>query len=177
MPDRTLRVEAGERIVLSPESKRFKANFRQVRPRSASAVRDLIGVSEDMAKSLSDRGLRSQDSADNSAIVAVEELESADEVVRHRAMHTTEQALHGYVRSGDDVSWGPMEAVIGAYLEQTNLVLHVATLQDIEVLDGGVLTVPAGTHLVEANNITIYGTGRIDCTGHTRFDVASIIAR
>jgi hypothetical protein len=175
MGDATLRVEPGERVVLSPASLRFKDRFRQERPTSAEAVRALIGVTDEMANAVRARNLHLQDPVDTSAIVAPEELESDDAVVRNRAMRTTQRAFHGFVRTAEPDAWGPMEAAIGAYLAQADLLLQVAMLQDIEVLDGGVLTVPAETHLVQANNVTVHGTGRIDCTGYTKFEVASFV--
>jgi hypothetical protein len=47
---RTLRVETGERVILSPQSDRFRDHYRRVQPRTATKVRNLIGLSGEMAR-------------------------------------------------------------------------------------------------------------------------------
>lgn len=167
-------IESDESLVLSPESERFKENFRQVKPRTAIEVRKIIGLSEEMAKTLHQRGVCCQQSMNSSAIVPAEELDSPHDAVRARALDITDKALYSYVCSVNPALMVHMEPAIGRYLEIINLVLNIVTVYNIEVADGGILIVPSDTHLVEANNIIIHGKGRIDCSGFTKFDVTSI---
>lgn len=172
--DQSMRVEAGECVVLSPESQRFKENYRQVRPRTAKEVRTLIGLSEEMAKTLHERGVCCPQSMNPSAIVPAEELDSPDDAVRARALDITDKALYSYVCSVNPAVMVQMEPAIGRYLEIVNVVLNIVTLPNIEVADGATLTISSDTHLVEANKLIIHGTGRIDCSGFTKFNVTSI---
>jgi hypothetical protein len=170
----SIRVEPGERVVLSPESQRFKENYRQVRPRTAKEVRNIIGFSEEMAKTLHEQGVCCQQFMNYSAIVRAEELDSLHDAVRARALAITDMALYNYVCSVSPAIMVQMEPAIGRYLELFNIVLYIVTLQDIEVADGATLTISSNTHLVEANKVIIHGTGRIDCSGFTKFNVTSI---
>jgi len=169
-----MRVESGECVLLSPESHRFKKNYRQVQPRTAKEVRKIIGLSDEMANALNERGACCQHSVDSSAIVPVEELDSSDDAVRARALDITGKALHSYVFTVNPAAMIQMEPAIGRYLEIINLVINIVTLPNVEVADGGALTIPSETHVVEANKIVLHGTGRIDCKGFTKFNVVSI---
>jgi hypothetical protein len=171
--NQSLRVEARESVVLSPGSQRFKENYRKVRPRTALEVRSIIGLSDEMAKTLRERGACCQP-MDTSAIVRAEELDSPEDAVRARALEITDKALYSYVCSANPAFMVQMEPAIGRYLDIINLVLNIVTLQDIEVADGATLVISSDTHRLDANKIIIHGTGRIDCSGITRFNVASI---
>ena len=170
----SMRVEPGERVVLSPKSKRFRENYRQVHPRTAKEVRNTIGLSEEMAKTLHERGVCCQQSMNSSVIVPAEELDSPHDAVRARALDITEKALYSYVCSVNPAVMVQMEPAIGRYLEIINVMLNIVTLQNIEVADGATLTISSDTHLVRANKIIIHGTGKIDCSGFTKFNVTSI---
>ena len=170
----SIRVEPGECVILSPESQRFKNNYRQVRPRTAREVKTLIGLSDEMARTLHERDVCCQQSTDVSVIVPAEDLDSPDDAVRARALDITDNALYSYVRSRNPALLVQMEPAIDRYLEMINVVLNTVALQNIEVADGGTLTITTDTHLVEANKIIIYGTGKIDCSGFTKFKVTSI---
>jgi hypothetical protein len=170
----SIRVESGERVILSPESQRFRENYRQVQPRTAKEVRRIIGLSAEMAKTLHERGGCCQPSMSLSAIVPAEELDSPNDSIRARALDITDKALYSYVCSANPAGMVQMEPAIERYLEIINLVLNIVTLQDIEVADGAILTISSDTHLVEANKIIIHNAGRIDCSGFTKLNVISI---
>jgi hypothetical protein len=176
MPDsKALRVERGERILLSPESPRFRENYREVRPRTASELREVLGLSAEAAQALRDQGARHRRVSRSSAPVAVEELESQDEVVRARAHQNTGAALEDYVYAMAPESLAGMELVFEKYLEKTGMVLRVADLPDIEVADGSTLVIPEGTDVVRANNITLHGSARIVCIGAVKLEANSIV--
>ena len=67
-----------------------------------------------------------------------------------------------------------MEPAFASYLGKTEVLIHIATLQDIDVADGATLSIPATTQLVEANKVILRGSARIDCAGFTKFKVRSI---
>lgn len=175
MPDtRVLRVERGERIVLSPDSPRFRENYHQIRPRTAAEVREVVGLSTEAGKALLEYGERRQRHASSSATVAVEDLESKDDVVRARALHNTGNALKDYVYAKDTGYLSGMEPAFVKYLENWQMVLKVAVLPDIEIADGGTMVVE-DTHVVRANDIVIHGNGKIMCFGPTKFEANSIV--
>jgi hypothetical protein len=176
MPDtKVLRVERGERIVLSPESPRFRENYLQIRPRTASEVREVLGLSAEVAQALHDRGVRSRRSAHSSATVAVEDLDSRDEVARTRARCNTGNALQDYVYAINPQFLSQMEPVFVKYLEYWQPLIKIAVLPDIEVADGGTMMISADTNVVRANNIVVSGTGKIVCLGPMKFEANSIV--
>jgi hypothetical protein len=93
----SLRVESGESAVLSPKSQLYKENYRQVRPRTAKEVREVIGLSEGMAKTMREQDIRRPQSMNLPAVVAAADLDSSHEVVRARALDLTHTALREYV--------------------------------------------------------------------------------
>jgi len=170
----SIQVEPGEHIVLSPESQRFKRNYRQVRPRTADEVREIIGLSAESAKALHEQGACCQPSANFAATVSAEELDSADDAVRARAWDITSKALKNFVYSVNPASLSQMKPAFEGYLHKGEAVLNIAALQDIVVADGATLTISMNTHLVTANKIIVHKTGRIVCSGFTKFTVTSI---
>jgi hypothetical protein len=175
MDTQSLRVESGETAVLSPKSRLYKENYRQARPHTAKEVREAIGLSEGMAKAMREQGVCCHQSMDLPAIVSAADLDSEDEVVRARALDLTHEALHNYVTSPNPSVMAHMEPPLERYLEIVGLVLNIATFKStIEVADGATLTISEDTHVVEANKIIIHGTGKINCSGFTKFNIASV---
>lgn len=170
----SIRVEMGECVVLSPESQRFKENYRQVHPRTADEVREIIGLSTETAKALREQGVCCQPSENFSAIIPAEELDSPDGAVRERAWNIAQTALTRYIYSANPQSLSQMEPLIARYLDITKAVLNIAVLPDVEVGSGATLTVSTDTHLVRANKIVIHDTGEILCSGFTKFTATSL---
>lgn len=170
----SIRVETGECVVLSPESPRFKESYRQVRPRTDDEVREIIGLSAETAKALHEQGRCCQPSASPSATVSAEELDSPDEAVRARARDITYKAFKNYVMGANPSSLSQMKPAFARFLDITKAVLNVVALEDIVVADGATLTISNNTHLVTANRIIIHNTGRIVCSGFTKFTVTSL---
>jgi hypothetical protein len=169
----SLRVEPGESIVLSPESARFQDQYRRIRPGTAKELRSLIGLSDEMANTLRDKGVSSQ-APMLDRLLAPHELEADDEILRTRAFATAGQALRNYVRTTSPRLMAEMEPALDRYLELTPVVVIAVALQDIDVADGATLTISDDTHLVEANKLRIYGTGQINCGGYTKISVTSL---
>ena len=175
MDTQSLRVESGETAVLCPKSRLYKENYRQARPRTAKEVREVIGLSEGMAKAMREQGVCCHPSMDLPAIVSAADLDSKDEVVRTRALELTHKALHNYVISPNPSVMAHMEPPLERYLVIVGLILNIVTFKNtIEVADGATLTISEDTHVVEASKIIIHGTGRINCSGFTKFNVASV---
>src|SRR5712692_6647811 len=91
---RTLRVETGECVVLSPQSDRFREHYRRVQPRTATEVRNLIGLSDEMTRSLRERGVCCQQHDQPVGFPARHELDSEDELVRGRAFNDAAKGLY-----------------------------------------------------------------------------------
>ncbi len=172
----SITLEPGECVVVSPESPRFKDSYTQVRPSTAEEVRETIGLSTESAKALLDQGA-CQPCAALSATVPADDLESKDDAVRARARDITHEAFNNYVYGLNPASLSQMKPTFERYLDINKIVLHIITLQDIEVGAGATLTISGNTHLVVANKIIIHGTGRIVCNGFTKFKVTSVEGR
>lgn len=171
----SLRVESGECAVLSPKSQLYKENYRQVRPRTAKEVREVIGLSEGMAKAIREQGVCCCQSMNSTAIVSAADLDSEDEVARARALDLTHKALHEYVITAKPSVMAHMEPALERYLDIASPVLNIVRFENtIEVADGATLTISEDTHVVEASKIIIHGTGKINCSGFTKFNVASV---
>jgi hypothetical protein len=175
MPDNeTLRVARGERLILSKESPQFRENYRQIRPRTASEIREVLGPSVEAARALRKSGAPTRRSL-RSADVAVEDLESKDESVRARAHQETGAALESFVYDLRPRALSRMQPVFAKYLENRELVIEVAVLPDIEVEDGGTMVIPEDTHVVRANRIILHGTATLLLLGNTKIEANSIV--
>jgi hypothetical protein len=172
-PARSLRVERGERVLLAPTSERFKDRYRQLHPRTAADIRAVIGISADTAKALRDQGACCEPS-DESTTVSADDFDSSDGAVRERVWRVAHAALTRYTYSAYPESLRHAEPLIARYLAVTEAVLNIITLPDIEIDEGGTLMVPADTHLVTANKVFIHKTGRIVCSGFTKFQSTSL---
>jgi hypothetical protein len=171
----SLRVESGESAVLSPKSQLYKENYRQVRPRTAKEVREVIGLSEGMAKTMREQDIRRPQSMNLPAVVAAADLDSSHEVVRARALDLTHTALREYVLSANPSVMTHMEPALERYLDIAGLILNIVTFEKtIEVADGATLTISEDTHVLEVSRIIIHGTGKINCSGFTKFNVDSV---
>lgn len=169
-----LRADTGETLVLSPQSERFQRHYRTAQPRTAKEFRALVGVSEEAALTFRQRRGPSRSVDEVGGYVLPEELDSPDDHVRARATALASSALLEYLKSADPYMMPQVEAAIGRHLEIREVVLYLATLADIYVGDGATLVISDDTHLVEARNVVIKGSGKITCSGFTKFSVESI---
>jgi hypothetical protein len=170
-----LRVERGEKVILSPNSRRFTEDFERIRPHSAAEVRKIVGPSVEVAQALHELGARPQPSAGSSKSAAPEDLDSTDSVIRARAWTNIGNSLRDYVYATDTQFLAPMQPAFQAYLDLAEIVLHVATLPNIEVAHEGVLLVSEDTHVLNADSILIHGTGKIVCLGGTTINANTIV--
>lgn len=171
---RSIRVEAGETVILSPESDRFREHYRRVQPRSAKEARDLIGLSDEMAHSLREAGACCEPSNQQASFPTPDDLESDDEKERGRAFDDVGRGFASFLTTTNPELLAPLEPAIELYLSLTNLELNVVALHNIVVDDGATWIVSDDTHLVEANTIVIHGSGQINCSGFTRMNVNSL---
>ena len=170
----SLRVEAGECMTLSPDSERFKHTYRQVRPRSAEEVREVLGLSPEATKALRENGVCRYDSAVPAATADAADLDSEDPEIRAAARQSTHAAFKAYVYGTAAASLEYLTPVFDRYLDINKAVLNIATFGDIEVMDGATLTISPSTQAVLANKITIHRTGRIVCGGSTTFRITAL---
>ncbi len=170
----SLRVLSGEAVLLSPESDRFRDSYRAEQPRTAQALRELIGLSEEGAEAARKAGVCCLPDDSRGEIPSPDDLHSADDVVRGNAFDAVARALPAYLRTPTPRQFALIEPAIGRFLEVTEFIVNYVTLADITIADGGTLTISTDTHLLEAHRIVIEGTGNIDVSGWIKFKVTSI---
>jgi hypothetical protein len=170
----SLRVEPGECVVVSPASERFGGHYRRAQPRTAKEARDLLGVSEEMADALRECGACSEEITELVRVPSPDELTSEDEVVRGQAFETAGLGLRDFLLSPSPARMAQMVPVIDRYLELTGLALNVVSLRDIHVADGATLEISDDTHVLEANDIVIEGSGTIKSSGFLKLSVNSV---
>jgi hypothetical protein len=168
--DQTLRIEEGDTVTLSPNSRMFGQLYRQVRPRSIDEVRKLLGPSAAPSYHLASCNCRAPELASN--LISVADLESEDRAVAVRARELAHLAAREYVR-GDHTTLTHWKPVLNRYLEITKSVINILTLADIEVHDRATLNISSTTHALFANRVMLFGTGSISCKGPTTFRVSS----
>ena len=171
-------LESGETVLLSPDSARFKAFYKQIFPRTIDEVRKALGFSEETAKALQPRlqpllAVRRVPTL-TSTTIQVEELQSSDSQTRFRARALAYEAARQYVVSPDTSHLAQLVPAINQFIIDTKAFINIIILFDIEVANGATLTISANTHALNANNVTIHGTGRIVCQGRLTFKINSL---
>ena len=91
-----------------------------------------------------------------------------------RAFEDVGRGLASFLTTTSPQLLAPLEPAIERYLSLTKFEVNIVALHDIVVADGATLTISDDTHLVEANNIVIHGSGQINCSGFTKMNVNSI---
>jgi hypothetical protein len=170
----SLRVPQGETVLLSPESDRFKENYRTLEPRTAQELRELIGLSEEGARTARGAGVCCQSGDQFAEIPSPGDLDSEDEMVRWSAFDTVGRALRTCLRTPNPKQFALLEPAIARYLELMAATVNLVTLNDVHVANGATLTISTNTHLLEANKVVIEGTGKIDGSGYMKLKVTSI---
>ncbi|MFN9456014.1 MAG: hypothetical protein ACK6D7_01345, partial [Acidobacteriota bacterium] len=148
------------------ESERFRAAFRQMKPRSIDEIRQLVGVSPSVAafSSAQPGATPGCGCSKPSRFRNIDELDSPEPAVRGKALSAARLDARNYVRSGARAS-ASQKAFLDRYVQLTDAVLNLAFLADIEIQDGATLVIAPGTHALYARNIRIHGSGRIVCQG------------
>jgi hypothetical protein len=172
MTEQSLTLEENESITLSPDSARFKDVYQQVHPRSASDVRDMLGLQGRALEAVQKAGRRVFSLP--SKTIDETDLESADLKTRAVALASTHEAFHAFVHGSNFEAFAQLAPTFDRYLATTKAVINIAILFDIEVANGATLTISASTHLVRARKIIIHQTGRIVVRGSTTFKVVSV---
>ena len=168
----SLKLEDGECVTLSPTSERFKSAYRQVQPRRAEDVRNILGFSEVGAKALQAQNICCSPAP--TFIPRPEDLDAEDAEIRIAARRAAFVALQAFVNSATPAAFAHLTPALDRFLEITKAVINVVTLGDIEVGNGATLTISPSTLVVYANKVIIHGTGRIVCDGPTTFKIASL---
>lgn len=170
-------VEAGECLNLSPDSDRFKAMLKQIRPQSIAEVRAALGPSARTdGKEGGDKNAAWCCSHQDlpSVLPDADALEAEDDEVRYRARAQAYLASREYVRAVDPVAAAYWEPVLDRFIKINKALLNVFTFNDIEIANGGTLSIPQNTHALYAANIRMYGTGRMVCRGPTTVRATSL---
>lgn len=170
----SLRLEENECLTLSPESERFRAAYKQIQPRSAAEVREVLGLSAEATKAVQAGGVCCHGPQAPAATADAADLGSDDPEIRAAARQATYAAFNAYVHGTAPESLAYLTPVFDRYLDINKAIINIAAFGDIEVLDGATLTISASTQVLRANKIIIHRTGRIVCRGSTTFKIVSL---
>lgn len=174
-PKGALRVEAGETVVLSPNSARFKAVYENVQPRTIAEVRAILGLSEESSKALAAAPQCCKKSAIPAALITPADLAHKEPAVAARAYHLAYAAAAEYVRAANVTHLEHWVPALDLFISIAKASLNIARFRsDIEIADGATLTISPNTHAVYASAIRIHGTGRIVCSGPVTFKITSL---
>ena len=176
LPDdpEALRAETGETIVVSPQSERFRRHYSTAQPRTAKEFRAIVGLSEEASQTLRQRPAWTPTVDEIGGYLVPEELDSPDDHVRARASDLASKALLSYAKSANTDILSQVESAIARHLEILGVSVNLVALSDIYVADGATLVISSDTHVVEARQVVIEGSGKIMCSGFTKFMVESI---
>jgi hypothetical protein len=170
----SISLEPGECVTLAPESSRLKGVYKQVRPRSADEVRELLSLTGAAAEAAQKSRICCGPDRPPAATPAAEDLDDKDDEKRANARGLTYQAFRAYVHGDNPAALAHLKPAFDRYLELSKAIINIAYLQDIEVADGATLTISASTHVVNARKVIIHRTGRIVCRGSTTFKIVSL---
>ena len=178
-------VEEGETVVLSYSSNKFKGIYQKIKPESLEHIKELIGVPKRFQKTESSiRQMFSTCSPESSSVFKKSSLnisarmispsvltdENSSEEEKIEARRFAREAAKQYIYGNTDVD--THKALIEAYLTLRGVFIYVPVFNNIVVNNGATLNIAANTFLVRANNICLYGSGKIVCDGPTTFDCA-----
>lgn len=162
----SLQLEEDECVTVSPDSPRFAASYRTVRPQSIDEVREILGLTNppDAWSQSSARCCQPPDLS--SRLVRPEELDHPDPSVKAEARRLTYVAAQAYVQSPNENDYALWKPVIDKWLLTNKALINILELWDIDVANGATLTISPNTHALYARHIRIHGTGRIVCKSH-----------
>lgn len=177
-------VEEGETIVLSYSSNRFKSFYQKIKPESIDHLKELIGVPKQFQETKSSiRQTFSTRRPGSSSVFKKSSLnlsarvfhpsvltdDNSSEEEKIEAKMFARQAIEQYLFEYE-YAYSALEAhraIMEAYLNYSDATLVVPIFDDITVHNGATFIVANDTPLVSANNICLYGTGKIECDGPT----------
>ncbi|MGW6915280.1 hypothetical protein ACWGB8_15900 [Kitasatospora sp. NPDC054939] len=173
-PPQNLRLEANERLVVSPDSPRFAAGYRQVRPRSIDEVRKLLGPVNVPDHAVRADHLRPRADELTKRLLRPEDLEVKDPIARGEARKLAYLAAREYVHAASTVSLKQWRPAIDRWLADVRPIIHIFTAGDIDIADGATLTLSASTQGLVARRIRMRGRGRIVCLGNVKISAVSV---
>lgn len=179
-------VEEGETVVLSYSSKKFRSIYQKIKPDSVDQLKELIGIPKQFQKTnssicqtFSTRSLESSSVFKKSSLnlsarmippSVLTDAESSEEEkieARRFAREATKQYIYG------NIEMAHQKSLIEAYLKERGVAIFVPIFNNITVHNGATLSIAANTFLVRANNVCLYGSGKIECNGPTTFDCST----
>lgn len=160
-------LEEGETTTLSAEYERFKAVYREIRPKNLEEVRQAIGVPRELVEQSKTSSCVCAD-ADKGRLVTAEDLDSDDEEVRGAALRTAHQLTRDMVMKGLPIA-SHRNSLLDRYITAINPRILLAVMGDVVVNNGATLNISKNTHALYANRIKLYGSGRIVCDGPKTF--------
>ncbi|MFF2042721.1 hypothetical protein ACFVVX_20045 [Kitasatospora sp. NPDC058170] len=173
-PPQDLRLEANERLVVSPDSPRFAAGYREVRPRSIDEVRKLLGPGNVPDHALRPDHLRLRTDELTKRLLRPEDLEVKDPVARGEARGLAYLAAREYVHAASVAPLKQWRPAIDRWLADVRPVIHIFTAGDIDIANGATLTLSANTQGLVARRIRMHGSGRIVCRGNVKISAVSV---
>lgn len=193
---RNLVVQEGETRVLSYKSDAFKSYYETIIPKSVDEIKDMIGIPDNSSKPIQHEQQFKKTTAKpllnkpnfvkiampanvdvsrlRSRIISPQLLTSPDvgDDEKTEMMRLTHMAIKAYIY-GDSAIVAMWLPTMEEYLKIKGAVLFVPIFNNIEVYNDATLQIAADTHVLYANDIRLYGTGKIICNGPTTFDSKS----
>lgn len=169
-------IERDETRTLTFESREFNAVFQPFQPKSVDDLKDILGVPDEIAaKSPAIRRFAPQAGAMKrrtlganlqARVISPDVLDDkkASAAVRTHAFITAKQAAAQYIY-GDSSRIMHLRPLINRFLELKEAMIFIPIFKNITIYNGGTLMVAPSAHVVWANNIKMYGSGRIDSQG------------
>ncbi|MGW4895335.1 hypothetical protein ACWEQL_24150 [Kitasatospora sp. NPDC004240] len=173
-PPQNLRLEANERIVVSPDSPRFAGGYRQVRPRTIDEVRKLLGPANVPEHAVRADGLRLRTGELTKRLLRPEDLDVKDPIARGEARTLAYLAAREYVHAASPAALKQWRPAIDRWLADVRPIIHIFTAGDIDIADGATLTLSASTQGLVARRIRMRGRGRIVCLGNVKISAVSV---
>ncbi|GAA2787315.1 hypothetical protein ACFQ0M_46275 [Kitasatospora aburaviensis] len=174
-PPQALRLEANEKLVLSPDSPRFASGYRQVRPQSIDEVRKLLGpVNVPDGRSRAENLLAARVPELTKRLLRPEDLRVKDPNARAEARRLAYLAAREYIHTANTSSLKQWRPIIDQWLVEVKPVISIFTAGDIDIADGATLTLSANTHALMAQRIRMHGSGRIVCRGSVKISAVSV---
>ena len=169
-------IERDETRTLTFESREFNAVFHPFQPKTVDDLKDILGVPDEIAaKSPAIRRFAPQAGAMKrptlgaslqARVISPDILDDkkVSAAVRTEAFITAKHAAAQYIY-GDSNRVMHMRPLINRFLELKDAMIFIPIFKNITIYNGGTLMVAPSAHVVWANNIKMYGTGRIDSQG------------
>src|SRR5258708_24101343 len=152
-PNPNLYVEAGETVVLAPDSQRFAGLYKRLTASSIDEVRSILGLSDAAGQALNAKG-SCQRTCVPTPLHSPEDLSSEDRALRRRAKEVAVKAAYQYVFGANQDAFVQWKPLIDRDLQLAKIPVNYLVLQDIDIQNGGALVIFTDENALYTANIT-----------------------